>query len=169
MMSKEELAKLTQATGELAQQALSGQHDLAAAQLLDAQLAAVRDEAQASSALWLTWQEARRYLDVAVAAMQPREETIVEKAFRLSQELFHLAQLVAGGQIKDELREQARRIDAELRALPLELLPETDRVTVEQTISEGQLDVLYVLADGNAPTSLRLFYFRQAQGNSDVS
>jgi pyridoxal/pyridoxine/pyridoxamine kinase len=167
MTMKEELEELARRAGELAQQALKGEGDLATAQLLAAQLENAREAAQASPVLWLKWQEAHRYLDVAMAAMRPQEETAVEKVFRLSQMAFQLAQSVASGHVESGIHEQAREIDGQLKTITLASLAPSDRLTLERTISEAQLDLLYVLADGNAPTSIRLFHFLQAQPTNE--
>ncbi|MBP8000233.1 MAG: hypothetical protein KA314_12665 [Chloroflexi bacterium] len=172
---KNELEQLAREAGELAQQVMSGAGEKAgqqqAAQILDERLTALQAQAQGNSGSWLKWQEARRYLDVAQVVLRPHSETIPQQARRLSQEAFALAQKVALGQTEATILEKARAIDQQLPALQAsqEELTTAERSMIETAVTEAQLDILYVLAEGKAPSSIRLFHFLQNRGNLTVS
>lgn len=167
---KNQLEQLAREAGELAQRAMSGAGEKAgqqqAAQALDERLTALQAQAQENSGYLLKWQEARRYLDVAQVALRPHQETIPQQARRLSQGAFVLAQQAALGQADATTLDKARAIDAQLPAVQTsqEELTAAERLTVETAVTEAQLDILYVLAEGKAPTSIRLFHFLQNSG-----
>lgn len=164
---KDELEQLAREAGELAQRVMSGAGESVeqqqSAQALDERLTALQAQVQGNSGYLLKWQEARRYLDVAQVALRPHPETIPQQARRLSHEAFALAQQVALGQAEATIQEKARAIDQQLSALQAsqQELTEAERLTVETAITDAQLDILYVLAQGKAPTSIRLFHFLQ--------
>ena len=166
---KDELEQLAHEAGELAQQVMSRAGGIAeqqAVQALDDRLTALQGQVQGTSSYLLKWQEARRYLDVAQMVLRPHPETIPQQARRLSHEAFALAQQVALGQAEATTLDKARAIDEQLPALQtnLEELTEAERLAVETAVTDAQLDILYVLAEGKAPTSIRLFHFLQNSG-----
>lgn len=167
---KDELEQLAREAGELAQQVMSGAGERAeqqqAVQALDDRLTAFQEQVKGTPGYLLKWQEARRYVDVAQVALRPHSETIPQQARRLSHEAFALAQQVALGQAGATTLAKARAIDEQLPALqtnPKELTA-AERLAVETAVTEAQLDILYVLAEGKAPTSIRLFHFLQNSG-----
>ena len=164
---KDELEQLAREAGELAQQVMGGTGERTeqqqAVQALDDRLTAFQEQVKGTPGYLLKWQEARRYLDVAQVALRPHPETIPQQARRLSHEAFALAQQVAEDQADATTLEKARAIDEQLPALQtnLEELTEAERAAVESAVTDAQLDILYVLAEGKAPTSIRLFHFLQ--------
>ena len=164
---KDELEQLAREAGELAQQVMGRTGERTeqqqAVQALDDRLTAFQEQVKGTPGYLLKWQEARRYLDVAQVALRPHPETIPQQARRLSHEAFALAQQVAGGQADATTLEKARAIDEQLPALQtnLEELTEAERAAVETAVTDAQLDILYVLAEGKAPTSIRLFHYLQ--------
>jgi hypothetical protein len=77
---------------------------------------------------------------------------------QLAAEAVQLGLSVARGMSQPSGADRARDIDARLDELVpvLEQIPEPERQALVEVWNDARLDVGYVLADGNAPSSLRL-------------
>jgi hypothetical protein len=89
-------------------------------------------------------------------------EELVLEAKRFSMDAFGLAKaLVAGDQELDELQRQAAELQERLPELSAQVdsAPEESRPDINRALADASLDLRYVLAGGNVPSSIRLHHF----------
>jgi hypothetical protein len=90
------------------------------------------------------------------------------EAHRFSNEAFGLAkEFVAADDGAEAIKERAREYQARLPTLTARLpqVPEAKRAAIAKTLSDARLDLSYILADGNVPSSTRLHFYLEDQKN----
>ena len=105
------------------------------------------------------------------AAEEAANEEIDADISRFSAEAFGLAKAFLAGDHDDALRESASGLRAKLPdvAARMQEADEPYRAGMNRALSEARLDLDYVLAGGELPTSLRLGHVirEQAAGGND--
>jgi hypothetical protein len=97
------------------------------------------------------------------------EDTELQLAVhRFSNEAFSLAKEYVTGKDPEGVKSRARDLEARVpefgaraQTAPPEIRPDLNRV-----LSDARLDLAYILADGNRPSSTRLHYFLSDQKQS---
>ena len=92
-------------------------------------------------------------------------EEIVSSIHRYSYEVFDLAKLMVAGSDPEHLKEQALKLQSvlpEFAALKGKV-DEAYRPDLNLVLSEASLDLSYVLAGGNIPSSMRLAHVIREQ------
>jgi hypothetical protein len=87
---------------------------------------------------------------------------LVTEAARFSTEAFELAKtLVDGDEELGELQRQAGELQERLSELSAQVdsVPEEYRPDIRRSLADASLDLRYVLAGGNVPSSVRLHHF----------
>jgi hypothetical protein len=94
--------------------------------------------------------------------VQRLETELLVEVHRFSNEAFDLAKNWAAGKNREEVKEQARKLETRVpefgkRASEAEaqLRPDLNRA-----LSDARLDLSYILSDGQRPSSTRLLYFQ---------
>ena len=90
-----------------------------------------------------------------------QEEPLELVAHRFSNEAFEVAKaFVAGDGDPAALKAKAAELQERLPTISSRLssLPEAERVDANRVLSEASLDIGYVLAGGNVPSSIRLHH-----------
>jgi len=89
-------------------------------------------------------------------------DELVLEAKRFSMEAFGLAKaLVAGDEELEELQRRAGELQERLPELSAQVdsAPEESRPDIQRSLADASLDLRYVLAGGNVPSSIRLHHF----------
>jgi hypothetical protein len=89
------------------------------------------------------------------------EEELGLVAHRFSNEAFEVAKaFVAGNDDPEELKVKATELRERLPTISSRLssLPDAERADANRVLSEANLDIGYVLAGGNVPSSIRLHH-----------
>jgi hypothetical protein len=85
-------------------------------------------------------------------------------AHRFSNEAFELAKtFVAGDGDQEELKAKAAELRERLPQISSQMasLPDAERADVNRVLSDANLDIGYVLAGGNVPSSIRLHHLME--------
>lgn len=86
------------------------------------------------------------------------DDALVRAVHAYSGEAYALARALVGGDASEALRQKARDLKARLPEAVAQMnkASEAHRADLNMALSEARLDIAYVIAGGNRPSSMRL-------------